>query len=348
MHRCIESCLFAKPRCAIREFMRTDAGSSSSLNALAFFSALAFAAGCGGGGVAHEGTANNANGSASSSGAESQARCDLSPETIARWRSFHADGSRVLVALPDEALLAEGNTVYVIPACTSFVGVVEAPPSMVSEPAFIASNMDDLRTTHACQDSPAGLVCSQESGFLVARPLRTQGGAAVILAVAPTVEDANHLLDGVRFDSALPFDAVHALGLHQPAPEGMSLHPLSQAHLVIYTPEGASPDAATTPTLLWTYETGTEREIGVELGQMAVRQLGVSQLGEVIPVGDASPEAFMLMAQGTHGTSPVTVIMGLFRQEAGAFVFIARVPSADAALWIQRIRAQADVTQTLR
>jgi hypothetical protein len=40
--------------------------------------------------------------------------------------------------------------------------------------------------------------------------------------------------------------------------------------------------------------------------------------------------------------------MGLFRQQTGAFVFIARVPAADAQLWLQRIQAHIAATETAR
>lgn len=334
--------LFAgRPR-EIREFMRTKARTS----ALAWPMALLLGAGCGGGTTTPQGATNNSNGNATS-GAEAQ-QCDLRAETIARWTPTHIDGSRILVPLPEEARLAEGNTIFVIPSCMSFVATVEAPPAMVSDPTFISSNMADLQSTRSCQESAGGLVCQEERGVLVARPLRTQGAVAVIMASGPSAEEVNHLLDAMRFDTTLPFDPVHALGLNQPAPEGMALHPLSQAHMLIYTPPSANPDVAETATLLWAYETGTDREIGEQLGRMAVQRLGVSQLGQVSPIGEATEREMVLGADAMHGTSPVTVVMGLFRQQTGAFVFIARVPRADAEAWIQRFHVQVAATEILR
>lgn len=306
---------------------------------------LTFLIGCGGGAATQTGTTNNTNGNATSG---SEVRCDLRPETISQWRPFHIEGSRVLVPLPDEAVLAEGNTIYVIPSCATFVAAVEAPPSLVNDASFVSSNLADLQASRSCQESPQGVVCQEANGVLVARPLRAQGALAVIMANAPSVEEADRLLAGMRFDTTLTFDPTLALGLRQAPPEGMARHPLSQAHTVIYAPPGADPDAATTPTLLWGYETGTDREIGQELGVMAVQQLGVSGLGEISAVGEATEREMILTAAGTHGTSPITVIMGLFRQQTGAFVFIARVPAADAQLWLQRIQAHIAATETAR
>jgi len=321
--------------------MRTDARSSSSLIAFSLLTALAL--GCGGGAV-HQGTANNANGN----GSPGTSQCDLSAEAIAQWQPSHVDGSRVLVPLPAGVTLSEGNVVYVIPACSSFLAVVEAPPSMANDPSFITANMADLQATRSCTSSVEGIVCQEAIGMLVARPLRAQGAAAVVMASAPTVEEANRLVSGMHFDLSLPFDAVHALGLTQPPPVGMVLQPISQTHLLIYAPPNANPDEGNTPALIWSYETGTDHEIGEQMGMMGAQQLGVTELGQMNPVGEATERELMLMATGMHGAVPVTVIMGFFRQRIGAFVFIARVPTPDTAMWIQRIQGQTAATQTLR
>ncbi len=344
-HRCTESCwLFPKAPHAIREFMRTDAGSRLSFTGLSLLLALALPAGCGGGSAVQPGAANNANGQHSAGASQ----CDLSAEAVAQWRPSHVEGSRVLVPLPAEVLLAEGNVVYVVPACSVFLAVVEAPPAMANDPAFITANMADLQTTRPCTARGEGIVCQETSGVLVARPLRAQGAAAVVMATAPTEEQANRLVGGMHFDLSLPFDAVHALGVTQPPPAGMALHPVSQTHILVYAPPGANPDDGATPTLIWSYQTGTDHEIGEQLGAMAVQQLGVSGLGAISPVGESTEREIVLTATGMHGALPVTVVMGLFRQQTGAFVFIARVPTPDAAIWIQRIQAQTAATQTLR
>lgn len=324
--------------------MRTDAGSSSSQISLSLFAALTLTVGCGGGGAAHQGTANNAN----DDGPSGAPRCDLSAETIAQWQPAHVEGSRVLVPVPAEVVLGEGNVIYVIPACANWLAVVEAPPMLANDPSFITANMADLQTTRSCTSSAEGIVCQEPDGVLVARPLRAQGAAAVVMASAPTVEEANRLVAGMHFDVSLPFDAVHALGLTQPPPAGMVLHPISQSHMLVYTPPNANPDEGTTPALIWAYETGTDHEIGEQLGMMGVQHLGVTALGQMSPVGEPTERELMLTATGMHGTTPVTVIMGFFRQQTGAFVFVARVPTPDAATWIQSIQVQTAATQTLR